>query len=56
LQSLWEYHNGIVHGTTIELTQAKNIAAAQKAITLAYEEYTKDLFVIPGHLRHLKIL
>jgi hypothetical protein len=51
--SIWEYRNGVVHGTTIQEAKVKEMEAAQRAITLAYGEYTKDPFIIPSRLRYL---
>jgi hypothetical protein len=53
---MWEHRNEIAHGKTIEETKAKEVAAAQAAITTAYEEYHKDPFHTPSHLRHLFIM
>jgi hypothetical protein len=52
-QSIWEYRNGIVHGRTIEEQAALEIKAAQTEISLAYEEYTYNHFIIPNHSHHL---
>jgi hypothetical protein len=52
-QSIWDNRNKIVHGYTLEETKAKEVEAAQKAITMAYEEYDKDHFIIPSHLHYL---
>jgi hypothetical protein len=52
-QAIWEYRNGLVHGRTIEEQAALQVTAVQTEITLAYEEYAKDPFIIPSHSRHL---
>ncbi len=51
--SLWEHHNGIVHGNTVEETKATELKATQQVITAAYEEYKNDPFIVRSHLRYL---
>ncbi len=46
---LWEYSQ------SIEEQRAKEVKEAQIEIKLVYEEYVKDHFVIPSHLRYLFI-
>jgi hypothetical protein len=52
-QAIWEYRNGTVHGKTAEEQAALEVTAVQTEITLAYEEYAKDPFIIPSQSCHL---
>jgi hypothetical protein len=51
--SLWVHCNGILHGHTIKETESRELEALQLQITTAYDEYSKDTFIIPNHQRFL---
>jgi hypothetical protein len=51
--SLREHRNGILHSHTIKETESRELEALQLQITTAYDEYSKDQFIIPSYLRSL---
>jgi hypothetical protein len=51
--SLWEHRSGILQCCTIKEIEARELEALKLQITTAYEEYTKDHFIIPRYLSSL---
>ena len=47
---MWEFRNGILHGQTSQEIEARELAAIQKQIVAAYEEYNEDNFIVPRYL------
>jgi hypothetical protein len=51
--SLWECRNSILHGKNVEEAEMREKEALKQQISEAYEDYAKDPFSIPSHLRSL---
>lgn len=45
--SLWGHRNGILHEHTLAETKARELEAVKQQISIVYEEYKNDKFILP---------